>query len=147
MTGYKGHSAMSLPITETGDLSDSDKIIWTHDRGTPYVPSPVLLDGTLLFNQSNSGIWTALDASSGKVVLERTRLPGISKIYASPVVAQGHVYVTGIDGLTLILKPGKGLHVVAFNKLNDTFSSSASIAGKQLFLRGNKHLYCIAETP
>ena len=147
MTGYTGHSAMSLPITEIGDLSNSDKIFWTHDRGTPYVPSPVLLEGTLLFNQSNSGIWTALDSSSGKVVLDRTRLPGISKIYASPVVAQGYVFVTGIDGLTVVLKPGRELHVVASNKLNDTFSSSAAIAGKQLFLRGNRHLYCISETP
>jgi hypothetical protein len=105
------------------------------------------LEGTLLFNQSNSGIWTALDSSSGKVVLDRTRLPGISKIYASPVVAQGYVFVTGIDGLTVVLKPGRELHVVASNKLNDTFSSSAAIAGKQLFLRGNRHLYCISETP
>jgi outer membrane protein assembly factor BamB len=55
--------------------------------------------------------------------------------------------VTGIDGLTLILKPGKNLQVVHSNKLNDTFSSSAAIAGKQLFLRGHKHLYCISETP
>ncbi|MEC7566945.1 MAG: PQQ-binding-like beta-propeller repeat protein [Planctomycetota bacterium] len=147
MTGYKGHSAMSLPITETGDISDSDKIHWTHDRGTPYVPSPVLLNGTLFFNQSNTGIWTSLESRSGKIVLERTRLPGIAKIYASPIAAGGHLYVTGIDGLTLVLRPDTSLQVVASNKLNDTVISSASFAGKQLFLRGDKYLYCISETP
>ena len=41
MSGYKGYAVMALPLSATGDISDSEKIVWTKNRGTPYVPSPV----------------------------------------------------------------------------------------------------------
>ena len=47
MSGYQGYSAMAIPLTETGDISDSDKILWKKDRGTPYIPSPLLYEGLL----------------------------------------------------------------------------------------------------
>ena len=145
MSGYKGHSAMRIPITESGDISTSDKIVWQQTRGTPYVPSPVLFDGMLFYNQSNQGIWTVLNAQNGKIVMDRTRLPGISNMYSSPVAANGHVYVTGRDGTTLALKPGSVLNVVANNRLNERFDSSPAIAGNEIYLRGERFLYCIAE--
>ena len=145
MSGYQGHSVMRIPITEEGDLSGDDCIVWKHQRGTPYVPSPVLLGGMLLYNQSNQGIWTVLDATSGEIVMDRTRLPGINNIYSSPVAANGRVYVTGRNGLTLVLKPGKELSIESSNRLDERFDASPSIAGDELYLRGEKFLYCIAK--
>ena len=95
MSGYKGHSVMRIPITHTGDISEMDKVVWKQTRGTPYVPSPVLYENMLFYNQSNQGIWTVLNATTGEVVMDRTRLPGIANMYSSPVAANGHVYVTG----------------------------------------------------
>ena len=145
MSGYQGHSAMRIPITETGDISGQNKVVWSRDRGTPYVPSPVLYDGMLFYNQSNQGIWTVVDAKTGKTILERTRLPGINNMYSSPIAANGHIYVTGRDGLTLLLLPGKELKIVASNRLDERFDSSPAIAGNELYLRGEQFLYCIAE--
>ena len=145
MSGYKGYSVMALPLSAKGDISGTDQIVWQGERGTPYVPSPVLYDGLLFFNQSNQAIWSCLDSSSGETVLERTRLPGISNIYASPVGADGRVYVTGRKGVTLVLNRSQSLDVLATNRLDDIFDSSPSLAGNQLFLRGGKHLYCIAD--
>ena len=145
MSGYQGHSVMRIPITEEGDLTGADKVVWKHQRGTPYVPSPVLFDGMLFYNQSNQGIWTVLDATSGKIVMDRTRLPGISNMYSSPVAANGRIYVTGRNGLTLVLKPGTNLSIESSNRLDERFDASPSIAGDELYLRGEKFLYCIAK--
>ena len=145
MSGYKGYSLLALPLTERGDISDSDKIVWSKDRGTPYVPSPLLYDGMLYFSQSNGNILSCLDSKSGDTVLQQTRLPGLSNVYASPVGADGRVYFTGRDGTTLVLKRSNELEVLATNELNDTINASPAIAGDQLFLRGRKSLYCLED--
>ncbi|MDA1316380.1 MAG: PQQ-binding-like beta-propeller repeat protein [Acidobacteria bacterium] len=70
MTGYEGHALLALPLSATGDISDSDQIAWSQRRGTPYIPSPVLYDGLLWFNQSNQSLWSCLDARTGEVLLK-----------------------------------------------------------------------------
>ena len=145
MSGYQGYSLLALPLTERGDISNSKKIQWSKDRGTPYVSSPLLYDGMLYYNQSNNAILSCLDSATGDTILERTRLTGISRIYASPVGAGGRVYIIGRDGTTLVLKRSKKLEIMATNKLDDNVNSSPSIAGKQLFIRGAKFLYCVEE--
>jgi len=146
MSGYKGHSVLALPLDARGDISNSDKIIWSKDRGTPYVPSPVLYDGMLYFTQSNQSILTAVDSRTGKTLLQRSRIPGVSNIYSSPVGADGRVYFTGRNGMTVVLKRQSKLEVLATSKLDDEFNASPAMAGRQLFLRGRKSLYCIENT-
>ena len=143
MSGYEGYSLLALPLDAKGDISGSDSIIWSKDKGTPYVPSPVLYDGLLYFSQSNQGILTAVDSETGDTVIERSRLPSISNIYSSPVGADGRVYFTGRNGTTLVIKHSGELEVLATNKLDDEFNTSPAIVGTQLFLRGRKSLYCI----
>lgn len=143
MSGYEGYAAMAIPITETGDLSGSDKIRWRHDRGTPYIPSPLLYDGLLYFNQSNQSILRCLDSKTGEVVFGPERIGALSNIYASPVGAADRVYITGRDGTTVVLNRSTKFEPVATNHLDERFDASAALAGKQLFLRGTKYLYCI----
>jgi hypothetical protein len=73
------------------------------------------------------------------------RLDGISNIYASPVAAAGRIYVTDLDGTTIVVGRGEIPRTLALNHLAETVSASPAIAGKQLFLRGEKHLYCLEE--
>jgi outer membrane protein assembly factor BamB len=143
MSGYKGSSALSLPLAAQGDITDSEKVAWRYERDTPYVPSPLLYGDLLFFNKSNSAVLTCLDAKSGKPLLEAARLPGLSNVYASPVGAAERVYFCGRDGTTLVLKRAPALEVLATNKLDDPIDASPAISGKQLFLRGRKHLYCL----
>ena len=143
MSGYEGYSLLALPLASQGDISGSDNIVWSINKGTPYVPSPVLYDGLLYFTQSNQGILTAVDSENGDTVIERSRLPELSNIYSSPVGADGRVYFTGRNGTTLVIKHSGELEVLATNKLDDEFNTSPAIVGTQLFLRGRKSLYCI----
>ena len=64
-------------------------------------------------------------------------------LYASPVGAKDRLYLTGRDGTTLVVKRGDKFEVLATNKLGEGVDASPAIVGKQLFLRGEKHLFCI----
>jgi len=145
MSGYEGQALLALPLSVTGDISNSDQVLWTKRRGTPYVPSPLLYDGMLYFNQSNQAILSCLDSKTGNTIIERTRLLGMSNIYASPVGADGRVYITGRNGATLVLSRSHELTVLATNHLDDEFNASPALAGSGLFLRGRHFLYCITQ--
>jgi outer membrane protein assembly factor BamB len=144
MSGYKGAAAAAIPLdAASGDLTDSDKVLWRCKQGTPYVPSPLLLGDRLYFTQALNAQLTSLNIKTGKPILDRERLPGQKSFYASPIAAAGRVYLVDRDGTTLVLKQGDKLEVLATNRLGDPIDASPAAVGKQLFLRGEKYLYCI----
>lgn len=147
MSGYRGYAAMAIPLTETGDISGSEKILWQRDRGTPYIPSPLLYDGLLFYNQSNQSILTCVNSRTGETVFGPERIGQLSGIYASPVGAAGRVYITGRGGKTLVMQRSSTFKELATNSLDDRFDASPALAGNQLFLRGAKYLYCLQADP
>lgn len=129
-----------------GDITGTKQVIWSRHRGTPYVPSP-LLYGDVLYNmQHYQGTIVRVDLKTGEDQIDPVRLDAIRAVYASPVGAAGRVYVTSREGVTQVMEHGgKEPKLLAVNRLDDSFSASAALAGKELFLRGEKSLYCIAE--
>lgn len=146
MSGYQGYSAIALPLDQTGDLSERDLLRWQQDRGTPYIPSPVLYQGLLFYNQSNQSIIRILDAQSGELRYGPERFGKLGNVYSSPVAAGGHVYFTGRSGTTEVISSSPPFAVTATNQVSDRVDASPAIAGNQLFLRGNRFLYCL-ESP
>jgi outer membrane protein assembly factor BamB len=155
MSGFRGNLAQAIRLGDVvkkaesseGAASEDGRVLWSLDRDTPYVPSPVLYQGTLYFLKSNNGIVTAVNAASGEVLYGPERLPGISGVYASPVAAEGRIYILGRDGNAVVLKHGAKFEVLAENTLDDRFDASPAIVGDELYLRGHEHLYAIVEAP
>jgi len=145
MSGYGPGQAVSIPLDSHGDLGTDGKVNWRHKGGTPYVPSPLLAGGRLYFTQMNDNLLTVLDAKTGLPVIEKERLPQARTFYASPLAAGGRVYFVDRAGTTVVLKAGDEVEVLAVNKLDDPIDASPVAVGKQLFLRSEKHLYCIEE--
>ena len=143
ISGYRGAEGIAVPLDSSGDASE--KVLWRVDRNTPYVPSPVLVGDRLYFTASNDAILSCVDVRSGKFVFEKRRLNGLRTLYASPVAADGRLYVVDRDGTTLVLKQGDKPEVLATNRLGEPIDASPVVAGKQLFLRSDKHLFCIEE--
>jgi outer membrane protein assembly factor BamB len=143
MSGYRGSYAGAIPLDSTGDVTD--KVAWKHTQGTPYVPSPLLHDGRLYFLQGNTNTLTSLDAKTGDAIIDRERLSGINGVYASPVAAGNRIYIAGRDGNTVVLKPGDKVEVLSTNPLDEGIDASPAIVGKQIFIRGKKHLYCLEQ--
>ena len=144
MAGYGKSVILSLPLAARGDLGAEPKANWRRAAGAPYVPSPLLMGGKLYFTQANDALLSVLDAGTGKVLLDRERVPGANTFYGSPVGAAGRVYLTDRAGTTVVLKEGAGMEVLATNALNDPIDASPAAVGRELFLRGERFLYCVA---
>jgi outer membrane protein assembly factor BamB len=136
--------AMAIRLGRSGDLTDSDAVLWKVNRGTPYVASPLLYDGLLYFFQHVTPIITCVDAATGQPHFAQQRLEGLSGVYASPIGVNDRIYVPGLNGTTLVLEKSKDLKILAENKLDDSFAASPVVVGNELFLRG-RNLYCITE--
>lgn len=145
MSGYRGNRLYAVDLSAArGRISDGGGVVWSLDRDTPYVPSPVLHDGILYFTKSNSGVLSAYDAASGENLYGPVRLSGIRDVYASPVIAGDRLYVTSRDGATLVAKAGPEFEILSTNHLDDGFDASPAVAGGEIYLRGRQYLYCIA---
>jgi outer membrane protein assembly factor BamB len=142
MTGYRGFAGLAIPLGGRGDVTG--KVLWKLGRGTPYVSSPLLAGGRLYFVEALQPLLTCVNAKDGKVLF-RERLPGMDQVYCSPVAAAGRVYLADRRGTTVVLAQADTFKVLAVNRLGEAIDASPAVAGKQLFLRGEKHLYCIEE--
>jgi len=143
---FKASELQAIKLSEAkGNIAGSAAIVWTLDRDTPYVPSPLLYDNMLYFSKGNDGTLACFDALTGEEYYSRQRQKGFGSIYASPVGAGGRIYISSRKGSTLVIKHSKQYTVLAVNKLDDSFSASPAVVDNELFLRGEKYLYCIAE--
>ncbi len=128
-----------------GDLTGTDRVAWKLGRLTPYVSSPLLYGDTLYFIRHNQNVLSRLDPDTGQPRGEPLRLDGIRDfIFSSPVAAAERIYVTARDGVTVVLKHDRGNAVLAVNRLDDTFSATAAVVDGELYLRGERFLYCLA---
>jgi outer membrane protein assembly factor BamB len=146
VSGYRGSEAVSVPLSSKGDVGKDGHVNWRHQSGTPYVPSPILVGKHLYFTGTNGNVLTVLNAETGEPARGAERLPGVRQFYASPIFAGGHVYFTDRDGVTVVIRPGPQLDVVATNKLDDPVDASPVAVDNQLLLRGEKFLYCIEQS-
>lgn len=145
--GNNGSRLKAIRLAEAkGDITDTSAIAWTLDRDTPYVGSPLLFEGLLYFVKHTSGLLSVYDVKTGKPHYRVQRLEALPTIYTSPVAADGRVYIVGADGATLVIKHGPTFDVLATNTLDDGFTASPALVDNEIYLRGNKYLYCIAES-
>ena len=146
MSGFRGNALKAIRVAGArGNIDGTGAIVWTLDRDTPYVPSPVLIDGILYFLKTNSAILSAVDAATGAPYYRNKRLSGISSVFSSPVAAAGRVYFTGRDGTTVVVRSGAEFEVLASNTLDDGFDASPALVDDDIYLRGTRYLYAISE--
>jgi len=127
-----------------GDITGTNSIVWTRERDTPYVPSPLLDGDNLCFLKHLSGVLTCVEAKTGKTIFGPQRLPGIRTVFASPVSAAGRMYVIDRSCNAVVLNYAPKFELLATSTLDDSFAASPAIVGDALYLRGDHHLYCIA---
>ncbi|MGC1275921.1 MAG: PQQ-binding-like beta-propeller repeat protein, partial [Planctomycetaceae bacterium] len=145
MTGFRGFALYAIPLDATGDLTDTDRIAWKRDEGTPYISSPVLSQGLLYITKDRNAILSCVEAETGKEVYANERLPGLGILYSSPVAAAGRLYFFDRDGNSVVVNEGRTFEVLAENSLDETVDASPAIIGDTMYVRGEKHLYAIAE--
>jgi len=145
MSGYRDPRLMAIKLGKEGDLTGSDSIAWNQTRGLAYTASPVLHDNKLYVITDN-GLISTFNATTGEPYYAQARLPQTYNFKASPVGANGKLYLATEDGNVLVVKMGDKLEVIATNTLTDqVFIATPVIAGGEIFLRGQNTLFCISE--
>lgn len=140
--GYPAKLAVAVRPGGSGDVTGSDRVLWRYDKGTAYVPSPILVDG-LLYLVTDKGLVTCLDAKTGRLHYEGGRPPVGASYMASPVAVAGHLLLASMDGDTVVLKAGTTHQVVRSNPLGEPIAASPAVAGGKLYIRGEHHLFAI----
>lgn len=139
--GFPQKIAMAIRLGGSGDLTEAN-IAWKYDKGTAYVPSPILY-GNYLYLMTDRGILTCLDAMTGKLKYEGGRIPIPATFTASPVAFDGKILLTSEDGDTFIIKAGPTHEILGTNSLGEPVYASPAIADGRIFIRSEKNLYCI----
>jgi outer membrane protein assembly factor BamB len=126
----------------SGDITTSH-LAWKWQAGAgPDVPTPVS-DGTYFYMVDDRGLATCLDAKSGKLIWGPKRTAS-GTVSASPLLADGKLYITNEQAVTTVLAAGPKFAKIASNELDGTYTlASLAVSGQQLFLRTSVALYCI----
>ncbi|MDB2686224.1 PQQ-binding-like beta-propeller repeat protein [Mariniblastus sp.] len=142
-SGHRGSFLGAFKLDGKGDIQGTEKVAWTLNRNTPDIGSPVLSDNRLYFYKAKTGVLSCYNVETGQPFFDATRTPQISSTYASPVVANGYVYLTGRDGTTVVIKDAEKYEVVSINSVGEGVDASPAPVDDELFIRGEKHLFCI----
>ncbi|MBS0209004.1 MAG: PQQ-like beta-propeller repeat protein [Planctomycetes bacterium] len=138
--GFPDKHLLAIRKDGTGNITDTH-IAWRTKENCSYVPSPVVV-GNYVMMIADNGIASCFLAETG----ERMWKERIGRRFsASLFTAGGLAYFTSDDGETTVVRPGAEFEVVAKNELGEACYASAAIADGQLFLRGEKHLFCIGK--
>jgi len=144
-SGHKGSFLGAFRMDGTGDIKGTNKVAWSLDRDTPDIGSPILSSGRIYFYKGKSGQLSCVDAATGKPYYMASRIPGVESTYASPVAAGGYVFLTGRNGTTVVIKDANELSIIQTNSLGEPVDATPAPVGNELFVRGEKHLFCIAK--
>jgi outer membrane protein assembly factor BamB len=121
------------------------EILWNYRQNIPYIPSPLLYEGVLYMVKD--GIVSSLDPATG-ALLKRGRLNrGSPKVHASPVAADGKLFIATQDGLLAVLAAGGEWQVLGLNDLGEEIHATPAIADDRLLVRTRDNLYAFATTP
>ena len=145
-SGYQGNSVQAIKLTSKGDVTDSSGVVWRVRESGSYVASPVLSGERLFVTKGIDAYLSCMDAMTGNYHYQDQKLEALRGIYASLLAANGHLYVAGREGTTVVLKDSDNFEIVATNKLDDKIDASPVALGGDLFIRGHKYLYCISES-
>ena len=131
------------PQGRRGDISESG-VLWRQRRGLPNTPSPLLYND-VLWLVKDGGIATSLDPKTGKTI-KQARLPdAIEKYWASPVAADGKIYMTNAGCQVSVLKPEGEWEVLALNQFEDQCFATPAIVDGRIYFRTMGALYCLGK--
>jgi outer membrane protein assembly factor BamB len=135
---------LAIRLGGRGDVSDTN-VRWKYHKAVPQLPSP-LVYRNVLYMVNDGGIVTALHPDTG-AELGQGRLKGaIDHYYASPVAADGKIFMLSETGKVAVLAPGGGLEPVAVNDLGDEIYATPAISGGRIYLRTRSRLYCFGQS-
>jgi glucose dehydrogenase len=128
-------------ISLKADQQTNEFIAWASSKGSPYTPTPIVY-GDLFYVCADNGVLSAYDAKTGSTIYQQ-RLP--SSFSASPVAADGKLYLSSEDGDVFVVRTGPKFELLATNVMGQPLMATPAISDGLLFLRTKDFIYAIGE--
>jgi len=135
--GFPAHHILAIRPDGKGNVSQTH-IVWRTTRGAAYVPSPIL-EQNYFYVISDSGVGHCFNAKTGELAWAER----LGEEHASLVSAQKCIYFLNDRGVMSVVKSGSEFVLLAENEIGENCFASPAISGGQIFLRGDRHLFCI----
>jgi len=127
-----GRPIYALRVDGSGELTDK-AIAWKTDRGAPYTTTPIVY-GDLLYALTDNGILSAYDPKTGERIYQQ-RVAGGAGFSASPVAADGRLYLSSEDGDVFVVKAGRTYELLATNRMGEPLMATPAISGNTIIIR------------
>jgi outer membrane protein assembly factor BamB len=139
--GFPDHHLLAVRPDSSGNITNTDRIAWRSTRGVAYVPSPIAV-GDWFFITDDRGFAHCLDAKTGTEQWEQR----FGRQHASLVSADGVVYFLNDLGVCRVVRASNKFELVATNELGEPTYASPALSNGQLFIRGERNLFCIGDS-
>jgi outer membrane protein assembly factor BamB len=133
------HGVFALRAPGMGDVTETH-VVWKNKRGAATVPSPLFYRGRLHLVQDGGRV-TCYRAKTGEMLYEQERLEADGQYWASPVAADGKIYVASAKGTVTVVESADTVKVLARNKLGERINATPAIADDKLYVRTTTHLW------
>lgn len=141
--GVGEYGAIAIRPGEGVGKLDTATVLWRFKKNLPYIPAPLLYQD-VLYLVKTGGIITSLDPATGRS-LKEGRSPGaLGEYYASPVAADGKVFLSSVEGKITVLKAGRQWEVLGVNDIGEEIHATPALSGGRIYVRTRGALYCFA---
>ena len=134
-----GHGLTAVRLAGRGDLTSSN-VVWSLKKSYPSIPAPLIYRG-VMYLMKEGGIVSSLDPASGQILKQGRTPDALEEYYASPVAADGKVFLVSASGKVTVLKADAQWEILAMNDLDEEVWATPAIAGGNLYIRTRNSLY------
>jgi outer membrane protein assembly factor BamB len=134
-----GHGLTAVRLAGQGDLTSSN-VVWRMEKGYPNIPAPLIYHG-VMYLMKEGGIVSSVDPANGKILKQGRTPEALEPYYASPVAADGKIFLVSASGKVTVLKADAQWEILATNDLDEEIWATPAIAGSNIFIRTRGALY------
>ena len=134
---------VALKVDGSGEISDKN-VVWEKKKGTPYVPMLLAHGDYVFWVTDKENVAVCVEAKTGKEVWQE-RFGRKGQVFASPVLIDGKIYSINENGIVFVFPAGPKVELLAENDLKEPVLASPAVADGRLYIRGEKHLFCIGK--
>lgn len=130
---------LAIKLGGSGDMTE-ENLVWEYNRAVPQLPSPIVYEN-ILYMVNDGGIVTSFDPLSGEVMAQGRLKGAIDQYYASPIAADGKIFMLSEMCMLSVLEPSGGLAPVSVSDLDDLCHATPAIVDGRIYVRTRNHLY------
>lgn len=131
-------------ITLNGKQTSNEYVAWSKTKRGPYMPTPLIFGG-YVYTLNNNGVFDCYDLATGnEIYRQRIRHSG-GGFSASPVAADGKIYLSGEDGDMFVVQAGPKFELIAKNEIGEIIMATPALSDGMMYVRAKDHVFVIGK--